>query len=96
MPSGVKVKEITLGMGALAERGTVVTIHYRGFLHRGDQFRSSYDEGRPLRLHLGRREVIAGLERGVLGMRVGGRRRLVHTWHSDMRAWRASSPPTPW
>jgi FKBP-type peptidyl-prolyl cis-trans isomerase len=55
MPSGVKVKEITLGTGALAERGTAVTIHYRGFLHRGDQFRSSYDEGRPLRVHLGRR-----------------------------------------
>lgn len=85
MPSGVKVKEITLGTGTRAERGTVVTIHYRGFLHRGDQFRSSYDEGRPLRVHLGKREVIAGLERGILGMRVGGRRRLVISPHLAYR-----------
>jgi FKBP-type peptidyl-prolyl cis-trans isomerase len=69
--SGVKVAEITLGTATLAERGTVVTIHNRGFLTRGDQFRSSYDEGRPLRVHLGRREAIAGLERGILGMRAG-------------------------
>lgn len=81
MPAGVKVEEITLGTGVRAERGAVVTIHYRGLLHRGDQFRSSYDEGRPLRIHLGRREVIAGLERGIVGMRVGGRRCLVISPH---------------
>jgi FKBP-type peptidyl-prolyl cis-trans isomerase len=47
----------------------------------GNQFRSSYDDGRPLRIQLGRREVIAGLEHGVLGMQVGGRRRLVINPH---------------
>jgi len=77
IPPGVKVQDSTLGTGVRAERGSVVTIYYRGFLHRGDQFRSSYDEDRPLRVQLGRREVIAGSERGMLGMRVGGRRRLV-------------------
>jgi FKBP-type peptidyl-prolyl cis-trans isomerase len=81
MPAGVKVEEITVGTGALAARGTVVTIHYRGFLHRGDLFRSSFDEGQPLRVQIGRREVIAGLERGIIGMRVGGRRRLVISPH---------------
>jgi FKBP-type peptidyl-prolyl cis-trans isomerase len=81
MPAGVKVEEIAAGTGARAERGTVVTIHCRGFLHRGDRFRSSYDEGKPLRVHLGKREVIAGLEHGILGMRVGGRRRLVISPH---------------
>jgi FKBP-type peptidyl-prolyl cis-trans isomerase len=34
-------EEITLGTGELAARGTVVTIHYRGFLRRGDLLRSS-------------------------------------------------------
>jgi FKBP-type peptidyl-prolyl cis-trans isomerase len=81
MRAGVKVEEITPGTGALDERETVVTIHDRGFLHRGGQFRSSYDEGQPLRVRLGRREVIAGLECGLLGMRVGGRRRLVSNPH---------------
>jgi FKBP-type peptidyl-prolyl cis-trans isomerase len=65
------------GTGARAERGTIVTIHHRGFLHRRDQVRSSYNEERPLRVRLGTREVIAGLQRGLLGMRVSGLRRLV-------------------
>jgi FKBP-type peptidyl-prolyl cis-trans isomerase len=81
MPVGMQVEEITLGTGECAERRSVVTLHYRGFLHRGQQFRSSYDEGRPLRIQLGRREVIAGLERGIVGMQVGGRRRLVISPH---------------
>jgi FKBP-type peptidyl-prolyl cis-trans isomerase len=81
MRSGVKVEEITLGTGALAERGTVVTIHYRAFLRRGAQVRSSYEESRSQRVHLGQREVIAGLEHGILGMRVGGRRPLVVSPH---------------
>jgi FKBP-type peptidyl-prolyl cis-trans isomerase len=81
MRSGILIEELSPGTGTRAERGTVVTIHDRGFLRRGDQFRSSYDEGRPLRVHLGRREVIAGLERGLLGMQVGGRRRLIGSPH---------------
>jgi FKBP-type peptidyl-prolyl cis-trans isomerase len=81
MRAGVKIDDITLGTGALAERGTIVTIHYRAFLRRGEQVRSSYDEGQRMRVHLGRREVIAGLERGLLGMRVGGRRRLIVSPH---------------
>ena len=78
MPAGLRVEERTLGTGALAERGTSVTIHYRGCLHGGDPLRSAYADGRPLRVHLGRREVIAGLERG---RRVGGLRRLVVSPH---------------
>jgi FKBP-type peptidyl-prolyl cis-trans isomerase len=74
--SGVTVEEMTLGTGECAAVGTIVMIHYRSVLARGDQFRSSYDEGQPLRVHLGRREVIVGLERGILNMRVCGRRRL--------------------
>jgi FKBP-type peptidyl-prolyl cis-trans isomerase len=37
MPAGVKVEEITFGAGALAGRGTVATIHYRGLLSGGDR-----------------------------------------------------------
>jgi peptidylprolyl isomerase len=81
IPAGVKVEEITVGTGVRAERGSVVTVHYRGFLRRGDQFRNSYDEGQPLRVRLGKREIIAGLERGIMGMRIGGRRRLVISPH---------------
>jgi FKBP-type peptidyl-prolyl cis-trans isomerase len=68
MRDGLKIQEIALGTGTRAEHGTIVTIHDRGFLRRGDPFRRSSDEGRPLRMHLGAREVIAGLEHGILGM----------------------------
>ena len=81
MRSGVTVEEMTIGTGARAAAGTIVTIQYHGVLTRGNQCRSSYDEGQPLRVHLGRREVIAGLELGLLGMRLGGRRRLVISPH---------------
>jgi fructokinase len=49
-----------------------VIVRYVGFLHRGDVF----EPGRTVAFTLGARRVIAGLERGVEGMRVGGRRRL--------------------
>ena len=81
MGSGMTVAEITSGTGAPAERGTVVTIHNCGLLTRGNPVRSSYDEDRRLRVHLGRREVIVGLERGILSMRVGERRCLVVNPH---------------
>lgn len=53
LPSGLKVKDMTEGTGAVAERGKLVTIHYRGFLNRGDQFRSSYDDGAPISFVVG-------------------------------------------
>jgi FKBP-type peptidyl-prolyl cis-trans isomerase len=74
--SGIEITELILGDGELAENGKVVTIHYRGFLNQGEQFRSSYEEGQPTSFCIGKRRVIAGLEKGVTGMRVGGKRRV--------------------
>jgi FKBP-type peptidyl-prolyl cis-trans isomerase len=73
---GIKITDLDLGEGAVAEPGKRVTIHYRGYLNHGEQFRSSYDMGEPYSFRIGRREVIAGLEKGVIGMKVGGKRRL--------------------
>ena len=68
----VKIDEITTGSGALAVRGVVVSIRYSGYLNRGDAFQ----RGVTVSFRLGARSVIAGLEYGVEGMRVGGRRRI--------------------
>ena len=65
-----------MGEGEVAETGKIVTIHYRGFLNKGELFRSSYDDGQPISFRIGKREVVAGLEKGVVGMRVGGKRRI--------------------
>jgi FKBP-type peptidyl-prolyl cis-trans isomerase len=85
MPAGLKIKDICVGVGQLAERGKVVSIHYRGFLNRGDQFQSTYDSGQPIQFEIGKRNVIAGLEYGVAGMRVGGRRELIVSPHLAYR-----------
>src|SRR5579872_2745907 len=38
--SGLKITDLILGQGSLAEQGKVATIHYRSFLNHGEQFRS--------------------------------------------------------
>jgi FKBP-type peptidyl-prolyl cis-trans isomerase len=72
MGKGVQIEEIVLGEGAVARKGARVTVCYDGFLSGGDAFQ----RGVTASFVLGRREVIAGLEAGVEGMRAGGRRRI--------------------
>ena len=74
--SGIKITDLIVGQGTLAENGKVAILHYRGFLNKGEQFRSSYDVGQPISFRIGMRRVIAGLDKGVIGMRVGGKRRI--------------------
>jgi peptidylprolyl isomerase len=50
----------------------IVTIRYNGYLNRGDIFQREV----LCTFEIGAREVIAGLEYGVMGMRVGGRRKI--------------------
>lgn len=77
--------DIVLGTGAEATVGRVVTVNYTGWLYdpnaagnRGTQFDSSLQPGRtPYSLLLGAGSVISGWERGLVGMRVGGQRRLI-------------------
>jgi FKBP-type peptidyl-prolyl cis-trans isomerase len=71
MKPGIDVESDKPGNGALAERGTTVVIRYHGYLHRGDAFQRE----EVAEFVLGKRHVIAGLEYGIEGMRVGGRRR---------------------
>lgn len=72
MHKGIRVEAETLGDGPLAEHGSTVTIRFSGFLHRGEALQTD----QPVTFRLGSREVIAGLEYAVEGMRAGGRRRV--------------------
>lgn len=74
--SGIEAEEIVTGTGTEAVRGSTVTVHFVCKLRRGDTIRSTYDSGEPDTFRIGNRDVIAGLEQGVVGMRVGGKRRL--------------------
>ncbi|MFN3450192.1 MAG: FKBP-type peptidyl-prolyl cis-trans isomerase [Roseococcus sp.] len=79
----LKMEDLTKGEGAMALAGKRVEVHYTGWLHdpkapetKGRKFDSSRDRGEPFAFPLGEGRVIAGWDRGVAGMRVGGHRRL--------------------
>ena len=74
--SGLKIEEIKLGDGDSAAAGQFVSVHYTGWLTDGSKFDSSKDRNEPFDFPLGQRNVIAGWDEGVQGMRVGGVRKL--------------------
>jgi FKBP-type peptidyl-prolyl cis-trans isomerase len=76
MDSLLTMEDIKKGTGALAVRGSLATVHYRGSLVHGPEFANTYKD-EPVRFRIGHHEVVAGLEWGILGMQVGGKRHLV-------------------
>jgi FKBP-type peptidyl-prolyl cis-trans isomerase len=73
--------DTNVGSGAEAVAGRRVTVHYTGWLfdtarpeNKGRKFDSSRDRNEPFTFRLGGGEVIEGWDRGVAGMKVGGRR----------------------
>lgn len=69
--------DITVGTGAEATTGSTVSVHYTGTLTDGTKFDSSLDRGAPFSFNLGAGQVIKGWDEGVVGMKVGGKRKLV-------------------
>lgn len=75
--NGLQIETITPGTGAEAKAGDTVVVHYTGILTDGTKFDSSIDRGMPFTFKLGAHQVIPGWEMGVLGMKVGEKRKLV-------------------
>ena len=75
-PSGLVIEEITVGTGAEAAAGQMVTVHYTGWLTDGTKFDSSKDRNDPFAFPLGAGHVIKGWDEGVQGMKIGGTRKL--------------------
>jgi peptidylprolyl isomerase len=83
LPSGVFYKDIVVGEGAAVAAGSVVDIGVEGWLSSGLEVQSWHT---PRSLRLGAGQIIRGLEEGMMGMRVGGERRIVvppHLAHED-------------
>jgi FKBP-type peptidyl-prolyl cis-trans isomerase FkpA len=74
--SGLIIEEIVEGSGDTAAAGQTVSVHYTGWLTDGSKFDSSKDRNDPFDFPLGGRQVIAGWDEGVQGMKVGGTRKL--------------------
>lgn len=72
-----KIEDLKPGEGPEVTSGDRISIHYLGTLVDGQKFDSSYDRGTPFKTRIGVGEVIDGWDMGVVGMKVGGKRRLV-------------------
>ena len=72
----LEVEDITVGVGQAAQSGDTIFVHYTGWLASGKKFDSSRDRGTPFSFRLGSGQVIQGWDRGLIGMQVGGVRRL--------------------
>ncbi len=70
------VEDITLGNGVPVKSGDTVSVHYIGMLSDGKKFDSSYDRGEPIIFTVGSGQLIKGFDNGVVGMQVGGKRKL--------------------
>lgn len=70
------ITDIVEGSGLAAVKGALLFCHYTGTLEDGSPFDSSYDHGRPFQFVIGSGRVIKGWDQGLLGMKVGGQRKL--------------------
>lgn len=75
--SGLKYVDVVVGNGASPTRGKQVKVHYTGTLENGTRFDSSVDRKKPFSFIIGIGQVIKGWDEGVMGMKVGGKRKLV-------------------
>lgn len=75
--TGLVFEDVVVGSGPEAKGpGQFVTVHYTGWLENGTEFDSSRRRDEPFGFPLGVGYVIPGWDQGVVGMRVGGKRKL--------------------
>jgi peptidylprolyl isomerase len=77
IPFELGVEDIVVGDGEEAVKGSKVAVHYVGVsFSTGDEFDASWNRGEAFKFKLGAGNVIPGWDTGVVGMKVGGRRKL--------------------
>src|SRR6187551_1410446 len=95
-PTELVIEDINVGDGTEATAGSTVSAHYVGVAHStGEEFDSSWNRGAPLDFRLGVGMVIPGWDKGIEGMKVGGRRKLTippHLAYGDRGAGAAIAP----
>ncbi|NMB48712.1 FKBP-type peptidyl-prolyl cis-trans isomerase [Candidatus Kuenenbacteria bacterium] len=89
----LKSETLTEGQGEPIASGQTAVVHYTGWLTDGTKFDSSVDRGEPFEFVVGAGAVITGWDQGVLGMKVGEKRKL--TIPSDLAYGDAGVGPIP-
>ena len=77
LDGGLKIEDVKVGTGPEVKSGDTIKIHYNGTFEDGKKFDSSYDRGQPFETQIGVGRVIEGWDKGVPGMKVGGKRKLI-------------------
>lgn len=72
----IQIEEVKEGTGETVEVGSTVNVNYRGYLEDGTEFDSSYKRNEPFTFTVGEGGVIEGWNQGLVGMKVGGTRKL--------------------
>ena len=73
----LQIIEVNEGTGSAVKNDDTVEVNYVGAFIDGKKFDSSYDRNEPFVFKVGANQVISGWERGILGMKIGGVRRMV-------------------
>ncbi|GGX96451.1 FKBP-type peptidyl-prolyl cis-trans isomerase [Vogesella alkaliphila] len=76
MNEELRIEDLQPGDGKAVVKGALITTQYRGWLEDGTCFDSSYQRGKPFQCVIGSGRVIKGWDLGLMGMRVGGKRKL--------------------
>lgn len=72
----LQVIDLVEGDGKVCVKGALISAHYTGWLEDGTEFDSSHSRGRPFQCVIGTGRVIKGWDQGMMGMKVGGKRKL--------------------
>lgn len=81
MSHELEIIDLIVGEGKTCVKGALITTQYKGWLEDGTVFDSSYDRGQPFQCVIGSRRVIQGWDQGLMGMNVGGKRKLLVPAH---------------
>jgi peptidylprolyl isomerase len=91
-PAELVKEDIVKGKGKTAKKGSTLSMQYVGVsFSTGEEFDASWDRGEPFGFELGAGQVIQGWDQGIVGMKVGGRRKL--TIPPDLAYGPAGAPP---
>ncbi|MEO5798499.1 MAG: FKBP-type peptidyl-prolyl cis-trans isomerase [Gemmatimonadales bacterium] len=76
LPSGLYIRDITVGKGATVKAGQIIKTHYWGYFTDGNLFETS-EGASPIEFPIGVKAVVDGWDEGIIGMKVGGKRQLI-------------------